>query len=154
MLLFIPMLPESATSADLRRFICRTVRPGWLARFMASASIVSCRIMRLPERHGTGVEHHGLVEIEPEKTALAVIRKLNGTHWKGSALTVRAYQQRRAERDRRGQQPSVRQLAIQNRRAGDRRRPPRVEQAADTAGEIRADELLSPVALQGRRDRV
>lgn len=122
MLLFIRLLPESTTEHELRQFVHRAVYSPWLRLIGPPSRVSSVQIIRICNPEIDSVEYHGIVGVEPAKTALSVIKKLDERELRGKKVTVRKYFSRSARRDRRLQRPEVRFLAIFNRRKKNRRR--------------------------------
>ena len=120
MLIFIRLLPESVTQSELRKFVGRVVQSPWQNLLYPATRIESIEIRKITSTLQQSVEYHGIIDIEPAKLALKVIRKLHRTPLKGKEVEVRKYYQRSALRDRRTTQQSV--PPGSERRRQDRRR--------------------------------
>ncbi len=122
MLLFIKDIPRYSTSKEIARFIASA--RGVLGRFVPfvnSFSVEKCEILRLEDKRRKTVEYHGLVSIEPEKTCLALIDRLDGAIFFGKRVEVRPYYKRSVYKDRRHLHADL-ELLPRERRRQDRRR--------------------------------
>jgi RNA recognition motif-containing protein len=123
MLIFIRVLPESVTRDDLYQFASRAVRSPWSRMFGQRGRIKGVDILKITDQERGSVAYHGLVDIEPAKSAMIAIKRLDGSEINGKRVLVRKYYTRSRYRDRRGQMPQPAALTILNRRLKDRRRP-------------------------------
>lgn len=138
MLVFIRMLPESATLTDLAQLVDRSMQRPWSGLFRNRGNYDKLRILKITDRDKGSTEYHGLLEIEPAEAALAAIRRLNNLRLNGQLLQARRYFRRSPYLDRRGQMPGSEELKFMNRRTGDRRRSHLEIESVDTAGTTRA----------------
>lgn len=136
MLIFIRLLPESVTQNDLRKFVDKAMRPHWSNLFFPSSRIRSTEIRKFTNSQNHSVEYHGIVDIEPAKAAVRVIRKLNRTPLKGKEVEVRKYYQRSALRDRRDEKAQA--FASDERRRRDRRREAMAMERVAISGQLLA----------------
>lgn len=134
MLVFIRLLPESVTQNDLRKFVGKAIRSPWQSLFFPSSRICSTEIRKLSNIMNHSVEYHGLVDIEPAKAAVKVIRKLNRTPLKGKEVEVRKYYQRSVLRDRRGEKAAG--PYSDDRRRQDRRREAMLAERVSMSGPL------------------
>jgi hypothetical protein len=119
MMLFLRGLPEDLTRREFKAFV-QTAMKGLDSRtFSFKANVCSCAILRITDHTNGGVEHHGLVEIQPAKAAMRAIEELDGKHLKGARIEVRRYHHRSPLRDRRG---SKKELGSPDNRQKERRR--------------------------------
>lgn len=123
MLVFIRMIPESVTRQDLQHYVAQAFRSPWARLFGRPARVKTLEILKLTDEGEQTVEFHALADIEPKKSALLAIRRLNRVPLLGRRVAVRKYYTRSDYRDRRGQPPDQGSLSIQDRRTHDRRRP-------------------------------
>lgn len=138
MLVFIRMLPESTTVADLDQLVDRAIDRPWPNFFRHRGSYEKPQILKITDRDRMSIEYHGLVEIEPADAALGAIKRLGNTRLHGSQLEVRRYFRRSPYLDRRGQMPGREELNFLDRRVSDRRRPGLMIEQVDIAGETQA----------------
>ncbi|MEN8177848.1 MAG: hypothetical protein ABFS39_04435 [Pseudomonadota bacterium] len=89
--------------------------------FVNRFSLGKCEILRLEDKRKETVEYHGLISIEPEKTCLALVDKLNGALLFGKRVEVRPYVKRSTYKDRRRLFADL-ELLPAERRSQDRRR--------------------------------
>jgi hypothetical protein len=120
-LIFIRLLPESVTQSELRKFVGRVVHSPWHSLLYPATRIQSIEITKITSTLQQSVEYHGIIDIEPAKLALKVIRKLHRAPLKGKQVEVRKYYQRSALRDRRKNQQTA-PPSGSDRRRQDRRR--------------------------------
>jgi len=123
MLVFIRMIPESVTRQDLQHYVAEAFHSPWARLFGRPARVKTLEILKLTDEGDQTVEFHALADIEPKKSALLAIRRLNRVPLLGRHVAVRKYYTRSDYRDRRGQRPDQETLSIQDRRMQDRRRP-------------------------------
>ena len=121
MLVFIQNMPESISSEELYRLVGDAVNRSWFP-FRRKGSIQNLDIIRLRDPDNRTVEHCGLVDIEPDGSALAAIKKLNRSVMGGGRLSAGPYAIRSTYRDRRGHKSHEEDLSVIDRRRGDRRR--------------------------------
>lgn len=121
MLVFIQNMPESVSSEELQRLVNDAMKRSWFP-FRRRGSIENLDIIRVHDRDNETVEHHGLVDIEPDGTALAALKRLNRSVIRGGQIIASPYAVRSAYRDRRGHKPHAEDLSVIDRRKRDRRR--------------------------------
>jgi len=141
MLVFIQNMPESISSKELHQLVDNAMNRSWFP-FRRRGSIENLDIFRVQDQDGRTVEHHGLVDIEPDRTALAALKRLNRSVIRGGRVVASPYAVRSVRRDRRGHKPHKEDLSVINRRKSDRRR-------ANLIMDKLADERL---ALRNRPD--
>lgn len=120
MLLFIENMPESVSRKQLRQIVERAMHRSWFL-LRRKGGIESLDIIQIQDGDKQTVEYHGLVEIEPDATALVAMKRLNRSTIWGRQVSVRPYAIRSAYRDRRGHKPHKEDLRVIDRRKGDRR---------------------------------
>ena len=123
MWLIITIISTDTSYDDLRKFVRKGISNRWF--FIPSSNrgnIKKCGILRVTNPETKTMECHGLVLIQPIKTALSTIQQLDGAKLNGTTVGVRRYIQRSSERDRRNHFiiPSLSQNG--ERRRQDRRR--------------------------------
>ncbi len=138
MRLFIRMLPEGVSEEELYQFVQQAIRSPWSRLFGRGARIKSTNILQITDQESRSVEYHGVVDVEPMKSALMAARRLCHLKLRGSELEVRPYYYRSRSHDRRGQEPLVEGLTIHNRRLSDRRRPRLQKERVLVVGKMRA----------------
>ena len=121
MLVFIQNMPVSVSSEELQRLVNDAMNRSWFP-FRRRGSIENLDIIRVHDRDNETVEHHGLVDIEPDGTALAALKRLNRSVIRGGQIIASPYAVRSAYRDRRGHKPHAEDLSVIDRRKRDRRR--------------------------------
>jgi len=121
MLVFIQNMPESVSSEELQRLVNDAMKRSWFP-FRRRGSIENLDIIRVHDRDNETVEHHGRVDIEPDGTALAALKRLNRSVIRGGQIIASPYAVRSAYRDRRGHKPHAEDLSVIDRRKRDRRR--------------------------------
>ena len=123
MWLIIAKISADTTHTNLNKFVTKGMNGKWF--FLPSrnnGNIKKCGILRITNPKTKSVECHGLVLVEPIKTALSAIEQLNGTRLNGTAVDVRRYVHRTTERDRRDPFNSPNATQNGDRRRSDRRR--------------------------------
>ena len=123
MILFIGNIPAYSKERDFVRFLAR-VGSGllnWMP-FVPRLTLRKCQLLRIEDPQQRTVEYHGLVSIQPTKSAQDLLRKLNGRKFQGKPVEVRRYHKRSFRMDRRVIHADPSTLK-QDRRHGDRRRP-------------------------------
>ncbi len=123
MWILVTNISPAATHDDIYRFAKRGLKGRWMPIATASRGKVKrCGIMRISNSGKTVLEFHGLVSIEPIRSAMQAIERLHGRKMRGVNVGVRRYFSRSTERDRRNlfeQQPLSEE---DERRRSDRRR--------------------------------
>lgn len=122
MWIVVSKLDSTTTSSQLERFVAKGLSPGLsFLRLPSRGQIRRCEIQRVLDKDTKTIVYHGLVLIEPVKSALAAISRLNGSKFKGHRVRVKKYQ-RRASPDRRDNLQDRRGASGEERRKKDRRR--------------------------------
>ena len=122
MLIFIRRLPASTSRMDLRRFVSNALQPRWYQlEFESLGQLISCDIFRVCDKKSSQSEFHGIVDIEPAKTAMQVIERLNGEHLHSKPMLVRKFYCRSLARDRRVQLGPTPTYILEKRRITRRR---------------------------------
>ena len=122
MLVFIRMIPMAVTCDELHRFVYKGLGSFWTRFFGNQGIIAELSIIRVASQNTHLVQYHGLVDIEPETSVQAVIRRLNRTRLKGVSVEVRKFFARSPSRDRRKSQSGIETSSFKDLRKGDRRR--------------------------------
>lgn len=120
MIVFIRNIPRDLAQKELERFVSVGLRRIRIFPFFAKGILKSADVIRI--KHRNQVEYHGLADIEGDRAANALIRLLQGTELGGHRIRLWPYRQRMENRDRRTQHPCAEELAIIDRRRGERRR--------------------------------
>ncbi|HEB95735.1 MAG TPA: RNA-binding protein [Sedimenticola thiotaurini] len=144
MLVFIREIPESVTRQDLRHFVGEAFRSPWNRLFGRKGEIRELDILKITDEETQTVEYHGLVDIEPSKSAMLAIRRLNKSRLLGRSVDVRRYWIRSTYRDRRGQPQGAEELSLPERRMRDRRRPRLREERVHVSGPVTVASDSSP----------
>jgi hypothetical protein len=98
MILFFKDIPNNTIDKEIATFVQPVIKGGLLG---SRSKITRIDVIALKEMKSNLVEFHALVSIEPEKSALKVIKTLNGQPFKGQAITVRKYYIRNRGNDKR-----------------------------------------------------
>ena len=117
MWIFLRQIPKGTTCKELDKFVYKGRQPFWIFFPLAShAKIKRCEILRIFNPETKITEYHGLIQVEPIKSALPLIERLNGRELQGKPIEVRKYIRRSSYRDcrrilfdRKGQQELRRQ---------------------------------------------
>ncbi len=123
MWLIITKISADTTHSSLRKFVNKGVRNQWF--FIPSRTkgqIKRCGLLRITDPETKATECHGLVFVQPVKTALSTVDQLDGAKFNGAPVGVRRYIQRNTERDRRNLFCNPRLPEKGERRRRDRRR--------------------------------
>lgn len=115
--IFLARIPPGTTKQDIIDFIGPTLKGGL---FSTSGTLVNIKIEMIRDKRTNETEYHAIVIIEPQKTALKIIQKLNRTKLKGKPINVRQYHIRNRKNDRRVNQRTKPECKIP--RMADRRR--------------------------------
>ena len=124
MWLVVSKLDKATTRRQLGRFVSTGLRPGWaFFPYPSRGAIRRCEILQIVDKDNQTIEYHGLVQIEPVKSALTVISRLNGSKFRGKTMEVSKFQ-RRSSPDRRAFLPDIgwRSATSKERRNRERRR--------------------------------
>jgi len=138
MLVFIRMIPESVTTGDLRHFIDKGIVSLRNYIFGRQGAITSILIFRVTNPKTHSIEYHGIVNVEPARSAQAAIRRLNRTHLKKMPVEVRKYFHRSPLRDRRAGQSIREHESFNDLRMRDRRRSRLTVEAVAVSGSVKA----------------
>lgn len=120
MIIFIQNVPETVSQKELDDFISEGLRRVRIFPYFAKGTLETCDVLRI--RDGERVEYHGLAFIEGERAGRALIRHLRGWRLGGESVALRQYLVRSKNRDRRMLSADNQELAIVDRRRGERRR--------------------------------
>ena len=120
MIIFIQNVPETVSQKDLDEFISEGLRRVRVFPHFAKGKLQTCDVLRIRDRER--VEYHGLAFIDGERAGKALIRYLQEANLGGKSTLVRQYRTRAQKRDRRMLVSDKQDLAIVDRRRGDRRR--------------------------------
>lgn len=96
--IFLARIPPDTTKQNIIDFIGPTLKGGL---FPTSGTVVNIKIEVIRDKRTHETEYHAIVIVEPQKTALKVIQKLNRTKLKGKPINVRQYHIRNRKNDRR-----------------------------------------------------
>ena len=119
MIIFIRKIPTNTKLSEIIAFVEPAVKGGL---FRKGGVIKGAKILALRDVRLKTVEFHGLVNVEPEKEALRVIKKLKGQRFKGKFVVIRQYHQRNWHNDKRQSQLGIDDAHSMERRITDRRR--------------------------------
>jgi hypothetical protein len=98
MILFFKNIPNNTQDNEIATFVQPVIKGGLLG---ARGRITRIDVIALKEMTSNLVEFHALVNVEPEKFALKVIKILNGQIFKGQPITVQKYYVRNRGNDKR-----------------------------------------------------
>jgi hypothetical protein len=124
MIIFLRNIPLKTKKYEIASFIGKVFDHCFLGRPSATLSIEDIEILLIQDVDSNTLEKHGLVRISPKEVAKRVIKKLNGTIFKGTHITVREYINRSAHNDPRNELLPDTTINFKERRASDRRRDP------------------------------
>ena len=118
MILFLKNIPASTRYDDIVEFIEPAIKGGLLRQ---AGDLGRVQMLVIKDNDKNHIEHHGLVNIDPDKIAKKAIEKLNHRLFLGRKIEVREFFYRSWHNDRRLQeQPPNYVLPCE--RKGDRRR--------------------------------
>ncbi len=122
MLLFIRDVSKFSSKKEFSKFIASARgRVGRFIPFLNNFSLEKCEILRIEDKLEETIEYHGVVSIEPDKTCLTLINRLNGAVFLGKKVEVRPFIKRAPYKDRRRLYADLELLPLE-RRVQDRRR--------------------------------
>src|SRR5210317_294978 len=102
MWVFVRQIPKGSTREELGEFISKGLKRSWMFfLFPSRTKVKRCEILQIFNPGTKSIENHGLVQIDPSKSALPVIERLSGRKLKGKPVEVRKYFRRSSLRDRR-----------------------------------------------------
>lgn len=137
MILFIRNIPATTRPHELRNFVAPAVgeetNPGG-----EQGRVLKAEVMVIRDRHSNVLEHHGLVVVNSEASGRRAIERLAGLAFNGVPVTVRKFNHRDQQNERR-RMPSTFQ-AILEKRNRDRRRGYKVEIYVDFSNIFNAAE--------------
>ncbi|MCP3665065.1 MAG: RNA-binding protein [Gammaproteobacteria bacterium] len=123
MWVFIRYIPEKTSRKELNDFIHKGLRSGWMRLPMnIRGTVKRCEIMRIDDKDGKTTEFHGMVEIEPAKSGMKAIQRLDGNLLHGKPVIVRKYIHRSPHRDHRQTYTNMLDRGMVENRHNDRRR--------------------------------
>ena len=112
------------SNEDLEAFVLSAINKGFIDRFRKNCQIVDLKITRFKNLALNTEEVHGLVRIEPDSSALRIIKRLNRKPILGKRINVRQFHNRAWQNDSRS---TTKNHTHGNRRKNDRRRSTLVE---------------------------
>lgn len=121
MLVFFRRIPANTRHHDIKDFIKPALKSKLLNPFTRQGEILDIKFMVMKDNDLNALEHHSIVNIEPDSAALRVIKKLNRKPLKGKPINVRQYFYRSWHNDPRKETTDGKEDLIQ-RRNGNRRR--------------------------------
>jgi len=102
MWILLCQIPSGSTRPELGSFVSKGLkRSCTFLPFPSHAKIKRCEILQIFNPESDTTEYHGLVQIDPGKAALSVIKRLSGHQFQGKLIEVREYFRRSSYRDRR-----------------------------------------------------
>jgi hypothetical protein len=134
------MLPVGVSEEELHQFVRQALRSPWARLFGRGARIKTTNILKITDQETRSVEYHGVVDIEPVKSALMAAKRLRRLKFRGRELEVRPYHYRSRNGEQRGQKPLMEDLSIHNRRLTDRRRARLQKERVPVVGELHPGE--------------
>ena len=100
MWLLLRQIPRGTTCKELDKFVSKGQQPSWMFFPLTShAKVKRCEILQIFNPETKTTEYHGLAQIDPSKTALPLIERLNGRELQGKPIEVRKYIRRSSYRD-------------------------------------------------------
>lgn len=96
MLIFLARIQPNTTKRDIVDFISPALKGGL---FAPKGILKNIEILALRDSRTNVTENHAIVQIEPDKAALKVIRKLNRKKLNGKPINVRPYHIQNREND-------------------------------------------------------
>lgn len=121
MKIFLRRLPQGVTPGEIHEFVTEAITPPWYRPFALRGTVKSHVVLRIKDLDLDTVEYHGLLDIQPIKTALAALPVLNQLRFKERSVEARKWQDRTEQRERRNPY-QVAPAGGRNQRRGDRRR--------------------------------
>lgn len=95
MKIFIPRVPKTVTTSDLRQFSEEMLEKKLRIPFTSMPGILSCDILRIKDIQLGITEHHGVVSIRPDSAALWFINNLKKKRLHNKLLLARQYYARK-----------------------------------------------------------
>jgi hypothetical protein len=123
MIIFLRCIPPETKKYEIANFINRVFSKCFLYRQSGDILHEDIEILSIQDIDSNTLEKHGLVSIFPKEVGNRVIKKLDGTIFKGKRITVREYFNRSADNDPRNKNPNA-TIGFKEQRASDRRRKP------------------------------
>jgi hypothetical protein len=121
MIIFIRDISDSTSQKELNAFTTQGLRRTQILPFLRRGKLKMSDILRIRNLDTDRVEYHGLAYIDDDREGETLIRHLSGSLLHGKVMEVREYFPRSGRRERRLNSGKG-QLAIVDRRRGDRRR--------------------------------
>lgn len=136
MWILLCQIPNESTRPQLGSFVSKGLKRSCLFFPFPSPSIIKrCEILQVFSPESKTTEYHGLIQIDPDKAAQSLIKRLNGQKLQGELIEVRKYFRRSSYRDRRqtvsehgGRQEFRRQDRRRKRLKSNVPRAPEIEQ--------------------------
>ena len=121
MLIFLPNIPASTRKSELITYIYSIISADAIVLLRKKGELTKAALMVLKDTSLHLTEYHALVDIEPDSTALRIIKRIRRKQFKGKRIIARRYYPRDWHNDHR--LPSHGKLkCIHTRRVHDRRR--------------------------------
>ena len=121
MLIFLRNIPPETKKHEIASFINRVINNCSLYGQVANILTEEIEILLIQYANLDTSETHGLVRISPEEVGKIVIKRINGTIFKGKHIAVSEYLIRYACNDPRNKDPVI-MIDFKERRTSDRRR--------------------------------
>ena len=122
MIIFLRNIPPETKKYEIASFIGKVLNHCFLGIPSTKITIEDIEFLSIQDVDSNTLEKHGLVRVSPKEVAKRVIKKLDGTIFKGDYVTVREYINRSAHNDPRNELLPDTTMDFKERRASDRRR--------------------------------
>ena len=130
--ILIKQVPDSLTRKELQKLVGQALKRYWRFPFTGRNTSYDCRLIRYAAKGSGTIETHGLVRLKDRKSAMILLKKLNGISLNGQKLEACRYYQRSVLRDRRTPLGNSDIFLDNERRRHDRRRSKMVLNTAQT----------------------
>jgi hypothetical protein len=140
MKVFVRQIPNTVSRATLVRFINQGLKRPWYFPFgKRDGEIARHDVIRITNPDTGTTEFHAMIDIQPAKAAVRVIRQLNAKELEGRPVEVRKWYHRSPLRDRRRNESEIMAEKYRARRLHDRRR-----------GTLRVEIVSTPLDRSGK----
>jgi len=86
----IPRLPATVTRNELAHLASETLGKRLHLPFTERAAVTACRIVKTEDGRGIA-EHHGIVEVTPDRAGRWLIKRLTGKEFEGKRILARQF---------------------------------------------------------------
>ncbi len=126
MIIFLRNIPSETQKYEIASFINRPYNDRYLDKPSAYISLEDIKFLSILDVNSNTLEKHALVNVFPNEAGKSIIKRLDGTTFKGKCIEIREYVNRTMNNDPRNELSADAIINYNERRVSDRRRQPLV----------------------------